>query len=84
MAVGCSTQVVRAPADSEQPLVFETGRSLFAAAGGDHACEGVVELLLRCKVLEREVHTIAPVVAWVCRNVDTLIVRILATERTVH
>lgn len=47
MAVGCSTQVVRAPADSEQPLVFETGRSLFAAAGGDHACEGVVELLLR-------------------------------------
>ena len=57
---------------------------LFSTAGCNHRCESVVELLLRGEILESHVHTVAPVVTWVRRHVDTLVMRILAAELAVH
>ena len=57
---------------------------LFTTAVSNHAAEGCIELSCSSELFHAEVHTIAPVVTWVRRNIDTLIVRIAATESAVH
>lgn len=55
-----------------------------AGSGADLVLEGIVELGCLKELLDGEVHSVAPVVARICGNVDQLIARILTAELAVH
>ena len=63
---------------------MRTIRVLLSAAVSDHAAEGCVEVVCCCKLVEGQVHAVAPVVARVGRHVDALVVRIAAAKGSVH
>ena len=58
--------------------------TLFTTAVSNHAAKSCIELSRSGELINTKVHTVTPVVTWVRRNVDTLIVRIAATKGTIH
>ena len=69
------------------PLLEINGKSpagLTAAAGNYHFAERGVERLLSEQLLQREVHAVAPVMAWIGGHVNTLFLYMGITPFTVH
>ena len=59
-------------------------RQLLSSAGLDHAADSRIEVFRCLELLNGEVHTVTPVVAWVGRDIDALIIRVASAKGAVH
>ena len=50
------------------------------SALGDHVADGIVEIRLLDELLQGDVHTVTPVVLWICWDIDALLTCVCETD----